>query len=180
MPSFILTGLLAFFVLTGSAGQASAPAYPTLDVAMTAYNAVPWQTDGDPSITASGAFSNPNVVAARSRDLAEELPFGTVIAIESAREENGCGISVVSETIGYRVIADTMNARIVNTVDILFDTDDTIYHGGKSVNAARVLGYCDDVTIRVVGTIDISNPATMPKTQVALAAAVGASGLALR
>lgn len=179
MSTFILTGLMAFFVLTGAAGQASAPEFRTYTVSMTGYNAVPGQTDEDPFTTASGAFSHPDIVAARSRDLAEELPFGTVIAIESHAEQHGCGVGEVTQVIGYRVIADTMNARIKNTVDILFDVDEMVTLNDKSVNAARVLGRCDAVTIRVVGNIDISKPSNMPSTQVALAAMVGASGLGL-
>ena len=181
MSTFILGGLMAFFVLTGSAGQASAPEFPTFTVAVTGYNAVAAQTDGDPSVTASGAFSNPLIVAARSRDLAKELPFGTVIAIRpSAERSDNCGLNIVGSTIGYRVIADTMNARITKTVDILFPTDANVQVGTKTVNAARALGICDKVEIRVVGKIDISKPSNLPKTQAGLAAMVGASGLALK
>jgi 3D (Asp-Asp-Asp) domain-containing protein len=172
---------MAFFILTGSAGQAGAPEFVTLTTALTAYNAVPSQTDGDPSTTASGAYSNPNVVAARSRDLALTLPFGTVIEVMPTNERSdNCGLNVVGKDIGYRVIADTMNARITNTVDILFATDDQTTIGGKAVNTARALGSCTDVKVRVVGKIDISKPSNLPKTQEALAQMVGASGLAFK
>jgi hypothetical protein len=73
-----------------------------------------------------------------------------------------------------------MNARITNTVDILFDTEDTVTVRGSSVNAARVLGVCDEVMIRIVGKIDISKPSTMPTSQAALRAMVGSAGLALK
>jgi hypothetical protein len=73
-----------------------------------------------------------------------------------------------------------MNARITNTLDVLFAVDDTLEHNGKTINAARMLGTCDDVEVRIVGKIDISKPSTMPRTQAALAAAVGASGLGLK
>lgn len=171
---------MAFFILTGSAGHASAPTFPTYTVSVTAYNAVAAQTDGDPSITASGAFSNPAVVAARSRDLAKELPFGTVIAIEPAAPQPGCGLNLVGPSIGYRVIADTMNARITNTVDVLFPNDITVTVGSKTVSAARTLGFCKEVEIRIVGFVDISRPSNLPKSQAALAAVVGAAGLALK
>ena len=161
---------MAFFILTGSAGYASAPALPTLEVALTAYNAVPHQTDGDPGVTASGAVANPAVVAARSRDLARELPFGTIIAVEPREGQGNCGLDKVASKIGYRVIADTMNARITNTVDILFDKESN----------ARTLGFCEEVTIRIVGKIDLSKPSYLPRSQAVLAAAVGASGLALK
>ena len=181
MSTFILTGLMAFFILTGGAGHASAPEFTTIITSLTGYNAVPAQTDGDPTTTASGAYSNPNVVAARSRDLADTLPFGTVIQIMPTDERSdSCGLNVVGNDIGYRVIADTMNARITNTIDVLFAVGDTIQYNGKAVNAARVLGTCSDVTVRIVGTIDLSRPSKLPKTQSELAAMVGASGLAVK
>lgn len=167
----LTSALLGLFLLPGmtaSATQApdplaSAPAYT---VSMTGYNAVPAQTDADPSTTASGAPSNPEVVAARSRDLADALPFGTVIAVETASTTSkGCGASVVGDKVGYRVIADSMNARMHNRVDVLFDTADTVRIDGKKMNAANVLGVCDEVTIRVVGQIDVKD---MPASQTEL------------
>ncbi|MDE1966401.1 MAG: hypothetical protein KGI41_04145 [Patescibacteria group bacterium] len=138
---------------------------------MTGYNAVSWQTDADPSVTASGAFSNPEVVAARSHDLAKELPFGTVIAVTGpADKQNSCGFGAVSGLIGYRVIADTMNESMHQHVDILFANDASIpLGGGKSLNASNVLGVCDGVTITVVGRIRMKD---IPKTQAELAALV--------
>ncbi len=137
---------------------------------MTAYNAVPEQTDSDPTITASGAFSDPDVVAARSRDLAEELPFGTVISITMATSSPGCGYSVAKKFIGLRVIADTMNARMKNKIDLLFDTEDRVKVGGKSVSAARAFGVCDQMRIEVVGHVDTNR---MPRSQTELALAIG-------
>lgn len=157
MTSIITTALLGLFVLQG-AGTAVAekapvePITPSYTVAMTAYNAVPEQTDGDPHITASGAFSNPEIVAARSVDLAADLPFGTVIQITAASSTPGCGIDAVGDRIGYRVIADSMNARMKNKIDILFDEHRT----------ARTFGICKEVDIKVVGQVDIKK---MPKTQ---------------
>jgi 3D (Asp-Asp-Asp) domain-containing protein len=164
MTSLLTAALIGLFVLQGATtatAQAQTapvePITPSYTVAMTAYNAVPEQTDGDPHITASGAFSNPEIVAARSIDLADELPFGTVIEITGATSTPGCGIDVVGDTVGYRVIADSMNARMKNKIDILFDTHKT----------ARTFGICKEVQIRVVGKVDIK---TMPKSQAELQA----------
>ncbi|HYE23201.1 MAG TPA: hypothetical protein VEA92_01965 [Candidatus Paceibacterota bacterium] len=143
------------------------PAKQTYTVKMTAYNAVPGQTDADPFTTASGAYSNPEVVAARSRDLAAKLPFGTVVAISrTAKDTPRCGYSKVEDLIGYRVIADTMNARIVNHVDVLMPAGKTVaVDGGRMVNPGIALGACDQVTVKVVGKVDIKN---VPKTQAEL------------
>ena len=129
---------------------------------MTAYNAVPEQTKDDPSTTASGAFSNPEVVAARSQDLADNLPFGTVIAVTRAKANNWCGVDTTGDMIGLRVIADTMNARIHDAIDILLPTDAIVKTGDHYRNAANALGSCKGVEIAVVGHLDINH---MPKTQ---------------
>lgn len=141
-------------------------------VMITGYNAVPEQTDHDPFTTASGAFSNPEVVAAISRDLKADMPFGTVISIEASGTPSGpyCGWSIVKHLVGYRVVADTMNARHSDKIDILFAEDDMVevrVDGGiKKVNAARALASCGGITARVVGKIDIKD---IPKTQTELA-----------
>ncbi len=158
--------LTGFFLLSGAAGApaqpahvAPAPVLPAYPVRLTAYNAVTAQTDSNPLVTASGAVANPAVVAARSRDLAEELPFGTVIALTGPeRNSDTCGFSNVEHFIGYRVIADTMNARFTKSVDVLLPT----------VAAARTLGVCD-INVVIIGHIDLSNPALLPKTQKELA-----------
>src|SRR3989344_132479 len=108
--------LMGFFVLSGGmvalpvhAQAPEAPAVPGYAVTLTAYNAVPEQTDSDPHITASGAFSNPEIIAARSSNLAGALPFGTNIELDApADPQNNCGFGVVAPIIGYRVIADSM------------------------------------------------------------------------
>lgn len=169
----IASALMGLLLLAGSG--AVAPSFqPDFRVAMTAYNAVPGQTDDTPNITASGAFSNPEIIAARSRDLAEELPFGTVIAIDGpASAQNSCGFDTVESLIGYRVIADTMNARFTNRVDVLFDTKSKYLLGDGAVkNAARVLGVCEGVAIRVVGKVDMTKVSKLPKTQAELASLV--------
>ena len=181
---------MGFFLLSGAtmalSAQAEAPAVPIVvpnyTVTLTAYNAVPEQTDNDPLVTASGAYSNPEIIAARSRDLADELPFGTIIKIEGpADAQHKCGYGIVSPIIGYRIIADTMNARYTDRIDILFSMDSNYrMKSGRMKNAGNVLGICRDVTIRVVGQLDGKRPGRFPKTQIELAALVEGTNLALR
>jgi 3D (Asp-Asp-Asp) domain-containing protein len=178
----MLSALMGLFLLSGAA-TAATPALPSYSVALTGYNAVPGQTDDDPFVTASGAYSNPQVVAARSQDLADELPFGTIIEVDGPSTSDGlCGHDIVAPIVGYRVIADTMNARYTNRIDILFSTKSNyIMADGKVKNAANVLGICGGATIRVVGFIDITHPNRLPKTQADLAAIVrGDNSLALK
>lgn len=148
------------------------PTYPTYTVSMTGYNAVPAQTDSDPYTTASGAYSNPEVMAARSVDLKDELPFGTVIEIvtTSASTSPNCGIGVVDDHIGYRVIGDSMHSRKRNQIDLLFINDKVVRAAGRVVNPAVAFGVCKNVEIRVVGKVDIK---TIPKTQDELRVAMG-------
>lgn len=155
--------------------QTSAPEEappPSFVVTVTAYNAVPEQTDNTPEETASGAFSNPELIAARSRDLAGALPFGTIIEFDASNTSSreSCGYHVVEPVVGYRVIADTMNARYANRIDVLFDTKKEYVADDRSVkDAAEVLGICSGVTVRVVGFVDIRK---MPASQKELAALV--------
>jgi len=182
----IIGALMGFLLLSGAGmiapgavAHADTPPIPVVisyQVAMTAYNAVPSQTDGDPFTTASGAYSNPEVVAARSQDLREELPFGTVIEIDGpTNKQNNCGYNVVSPILGYRVIADTMNARFTKRVDILFSTKSNyIRSDGTTQNASTILGVCHGVTVRVIGHLDPKHMSRLPKTQEALATIVAA------
>lgn len=161
---------MGFLLLSGtSAGRQApvVPASPNYVVTLTAYNAVPEQTDGDPFVTASGVYSNPEVVAARSRDLADELPFGTIIEIVGPSvSNNSCGYGIVAPIIGYRVIADAMNARYTDRIDILFHTKSNYVMADGSVkNAGMILGICGGASVRVVGHIDITHPNRLPKTQ---------------
>lgn len=178
----ILTALMGFLLLSGMPAHAQAPkalSQRSFDVTLTAYNAVAAQTDGNPLETASGAFSNPQIVAARSRDLAEELPFGTIIEIDGTdASKKSCGYDVVEHLIGYRVIADTMNARFTDRIDLLLGTKASFATTDKGMkNAAQVLGICDGITVRVVGHVAINR---IPKTQAELAALVGGTTLALK
>lgn len=158
---------MGFLLFTGSSKPAPV-VLPSYAVTLTAYNAVAEQTDGNPLETASGAYSNPEVVAARSQDLREELPFGTIIEIDGSKAaQENCGYDVVAPLIGYRVIADSMNARFTDRIDVLFSTrDNYTMAGGKVKNAGVVLGVCSGVTVRVVGQVDINK---IPKTQAELA-----------
>jgi len=164
----------SFKLVTPGTKEAETP----LTTKLTAYNAVPAQTDSNPFVTASGSFSNPEVVAARSNDLAKVLPFGTIISIErSYADTPACNYSKVSHQIGYRVIADAMNPRIINTVDVLLDENDTVVVHGRTVNPGIALGRCGEVTVRVVGHIGVKD---IPKTQAELASYVAPSALAAR
>ncbi len=176
---------MGFLLLSGGAVTPPAhamvsktPSFPSYAVTLTAYNAVPEQTDNSPLETASGAYSNPEVVAARSRNLADELPFGTIIEIIGPSVSNNpCGYDIVAPLIGYRVIADTMNARYTDRIDILFSTESNYtLSGGNVKNAGTVLGICDGITIRAVGRVDIQR---IPKTQIELAAIVNGKSNAI-
>lgn len=183
MTTIITTALMGLFVFSGFTGAPASPEPveqelphgPSYTVKMTAYNAVPAQTDSDPFTTASGAYSNPEVVAARSVDLADDLPFGTVIEITPKSSSPTCGVSVVKNQLGLRVIADSMHSRKRNQIDVLLDDEQTVQVGNKQVNPAIVLGICDEVEVHVVGHIDI---AEIPDTQTELQAAVRAAVLA--
>ncbi|MBI5644750.1 3D domain-containing protein [Candidatus Kaiserbacteria bacterium] len=181
MTGLTTTALMGVFLLQGVTLPIAAasdwtvslePSYPAYTVRMTGYNAVPEQTDSTPHITASGAYTHSEVVAARSIDLADELPFGTVIEImpKVGTSTPNCGLGVVQEGIGLRVVADSMHPRKRNQIDILFDTETKVHAAGKKVNRAIALGVCKDVEIRVVGKIDIKD---IPETQNELRLAVG-------
>jgi hypothetical protein len=174
-------GLLLFSGLAAaSQATASAPApepRPGFSATLTGYNAVPAQTDSDPTVTANGGPTIAGVVAARSQDLADELPFGTIIEIRPDGTSTSCGYDAVADQVGYRVITDTMNVRYHDRVDALFDVRDSVALGGRTVNAAAALGVCP-VTVSIVGRIDLAR-APLPESQEALAALIGARSLAL-
>ena len=190
MTPTLVTALTGFFVYSAFGGipassvlQATstestvAPTYESYTVTMTAYNAVPEQTDDSPEFTAIGAYTNPDIIAARSRDLADELPYGTVIAVMPATTTPNCGYKYVADKIGLRVIGDAMHARMRNKIDLLMDDEPIKAQGGLKRNPAKAFGFCRDVQIVVVGKVD---PKHIPQTQVELAAAVGLAKLALK
>ena len=149
------------------AQEAPALPAPSYQVRMTAYNAVPGQTDSTPFITASGMRTNTDTTAARSRDLDEELPFGTVIRIDrKVADTPSCRFSEVAPQIGYRVITDTMHPRWTSKIDVLLDHKATLPVHGVHMNPARVLGVCGEVTVTVVGKMDLK---AVPATQAELA-----------
>lgn len=178
----ILGALMGFLLLSGSTialpAHAMAPKAHPIEyaVTLTAYNAVSAQTDDSPLETASGVYSNPEVVAARSQDLADELPFGTIIEIRRpSSPEDSCGYSIVAPIIGYRVIADAMNARLTRRIDILFSTKSNYTMPDGSVkNAGTILGICNGAAIRVVGHVDIHR---IPATQAELAVIALGNGI---
>jgi 3D (Asp-Asp-Asp) domain-containing protein len=181
MGIFLLSGVT--LTIPASASAPTVPVLPSYPVTLTAYNAVPGQTDNDPLVTASGLYSNPEIIAARSQDLSKELPFGTIIEINGPSSPmNSCGFNIVEPIVGYRIVADAMNARYTDRIDILFGTKSNYTMAdGKEKNAGTVLGICNDSVVRVVGFIDISHPGRVPKTQTELAALVtGDTTLALK
>jgi 3D (Asp-Asp-Asp) domain-containing protein len=129
--------------------------------------------------TASGMRSNPQIIAARSLDLASELPFGTVIKVEHiVKDTPNCQFDKVESQIGYRVSGDTMNSRWSKKIDILLDQHNTVtVDGGRVVNPALAVGVCTQVKVTVVGHL---NPAHVPTTQAALAALFDAPKLAMQ
>jgi 3D (Asp-Asp-Asp) domain-containing protein len=143
----------------------------THTVAMTGYNAVPEQTDSDPFTTASGAYSNPEIMAARSVDLKDELPFGTIIEIKSVNpKDKGCAYEFAEPFVGYRVIGDSMHPRKRQQIDILFDSEIQVKTGSRYLNPAVAMGYCKEVEINVVGFVSIKE---IPQTQSELKARIG-------
>lgn len=147
-------------------------------VKLTSYNAVPEQTDSNPHVTASGASSNPEVVAARSVDLAGTLPFGTIVSITRDQDDSEtCRFKAVEELVGYRVIADSMHSRKRAQIDVLLNQEDTVSVHGKETNPSIALGLCSGVTVKVIGKMKISD---IPETQEELRRVVEGNSFALR
>lgn len=145
-------------------------------VSLTSYNAVPEQTDENPTVTASGVATNPEVIAARSVDLAGALPYGTVIAIErDAADTENCRYGLVESQVGYRVIADSMHSRKREQIDVLLDSEKTVEVHGKEMNPSIALGFCRGVTIRVIGRLALKD---IPETQEELRRIVEGNSLA--
>ena len=169
----------AIAVAEPSFALATAEEAKTFTVKLTSYNALPEQTDGDPMTTASGAYSNSELVAARSVDLKADLPWGTVIKVTRAGADTpNCRFSAVESQIGYRVIADSMHSRKREQIDILLDQNNTVPVYGKEVNPALALGLCDGVTIEVVGYL--ASVKDIPATQDELIALVEGTHFAKR
>jgi len=107
-------------------GCISEPSYKELEVTATAYNSVPYQTQGNPFVTAWGDTLKPGMkVIAVSRDLIDSgLVYETKVEIEGLP--------------GKYVVRDKMNARWRNKIDIYME---------DSVQKAREWGK-QEVTIR--------------------------------
>lgn len=189
MTPIVITALTGCFVYGGmticpenllETNSAPEPIYQTYTVKMSGYNADPYQTDDTPNITSIGAKTS-EVIAARSRDLADELPYGTVIAVMPATTTPNCGFKYVEDKVSLRVIGDVMNVRHSNWIDLFFEDDKIPAQNGKLRNPAKAFGMCHNVEIAVVGKIDVmtdgkidwSKVKQIPKTQSELALAVG-------
>ncbi len=83
----------------------------------------------------------------------------------------------MEQFVGYRVVADSMHPRKRNQLDIMFNSADRVMHNGVEKSAAKVMGVCKEIEVRVVGKVDIKS---IPKTQTELLSAVTDSELALR
>lgn len=103
-----------------------APERNTFTVEMTAYTSVPAQTDSTPNLTASGAETAPGTVAV-SRDLLERFPYGSEIAVLSVSGPE-CGGYVPDTPL---TVADTMNARLENHVDVWLETLEQAQNWGR-------------------------------------------------
>ena len=113
------------------ARDAGAPA--TLAVEMTAYTSVPSQTDATPNATASGAPPAPGTVAV-SRDLLGRFPFGSQLEVVEVSGP-GCGGFVPDAPL---TVADTMNARLRNHVDVWLGTTEQARNWGRCRAVLRV------------------------------------------
>ena len=118
--------LLPFFLLAVSVEAKEVPIIATLTVEITAYNSTVAQTDDDPTITASGAVAGPGTVAV-SRDLLERFPYGSELEIVSVSGD-GCGGWVPETPL---TVADTMNARIENHLDVWLETTEQALNWGR-------------------------------------------------
>jgi 3D (Asp-Asp-Asp) domain-containing protein len=119
------------------------PAQPQVfHLRSTAYNSLESQTDSTPFITATGARTRSGLVAL-SRDLLEEIPYGTIVEIIDVRQvagqETGCLATMdwvrSIETLpglepGQFVVEDTMHIRKKNQMDMWMESyDDAITWG---------------------------------------------------
>ena len=87
-----------------------------MQVSVTAYNSVPWQTDASPCIGAQGTDICEHLEAGSNTCAANFVPLGTVLEVEG---------------LGTCVVRDRMNARYWYRVD---------WYMGEDVDAARAFG----------------------------------------
>ena len=118
----------ALLLVAGLTQTADATDWKTVDVSVSAYNAVASQTkDDEPAVTAWGDVLKPGMRAiAVSRDLIRKgLTYGTRVRIEGLK--------------GVYVVRDKMNKRWHEKIDVYM---------GRNVTKARDWGVKDDVSIR--------------------------------
>ena len=122
------------FVLSCSAASAQ----NTLQVVMTAYSSTEAQTDGTPTITATGAEVREGIIAV-SRDLLEtQLPYGTKVRVVNLQtEENGCG----GFDTGILNVQDTMSPEKTNQVDLWLPTTEQALEWGRCTATLEVVSY---------------------------------------
>ena len=104
----------------------------TLTVEITAYSSSAAQTDDAPTITASGAVAGPGTVAV-SRDLLKRFPYGSEVEIVAVSGD-GCGGWVPETPLS---VADTMNARLKNHLDIWLETTEQALNWGRCQGEIR-------------------------------------------
>ncbi|WP_291425817.1 hypothetical protein [Deinococcus sp.] len=97
----------------------------------TAYNSFGGQTDGSPSITATGTRTRPGVVAL-SRDLLRVFPYGSRVQLQDLSGNYNFGNRVF-------VVEDTMAARKVGSIDVWMPSySQAISFGGRTVRVTAV------------------------------------------
>jgi len=138
LASKVSTLFSPLFVLSSmTVGLTASP--HILEVVVTAYSSTPEQTDGDPTVTATGQSVRPGILAV-SRDLLNtQLPYGTQVRILEIRaDEEGCGGYPTSTVFE---VQDTMAARIDNQVDIWMPNLQEAVAWGSCVATLEVVAY---------------------------------------
>lgn len=127
--ALLLTALGSWLGLNLVQAQAA-----TIGVEITAYSSTAAQTDEAPTITASGAVAGPGIVAV-SRDLLARFPYGSEVEIIGVSGQ-GCGGWVPKTPL---TVADTMNARIKNHLDIWLETAEQARNWGRCEGEIRLV-----------------------------------------
>lgn len=123
----ITVSALMMLLASASMAHAESVEWQEINVSVSAYNSVPWQTTANkPAVAAWGDVLKPGMRAvAVSRDLVKQgLTHGTRVKIEGLP--------------GTYIVRDKMNRRWRNKIDIYM---------GKDVEAAREWGLQKDVEI---------------------------------
>lgn len=100
--------------------------FATVRVEVTAYTSSVAETDSTPNVTASGTVPGPGTLAV-SRDLLGRFPYGSDVVFVSVGGEN-CGGWVPEAPMR---VADTMNARLKNHMDIWLETPEEARNWGR-------------------------------------------------